>query len=281
MRELEGKLWGAKEKLQWTFSIVAAAHGIAMAKSAPHPLVLHSRRTPRAGSVTHMSASYFTPKTIRFLTALTLNNNREWFEAHRDDYEGFVREPALRLIRDFAPVLKQFSSHLLAVDKKVGGSLMRGQRDTRFSRDKSPYKTNIGIQFRHKVGRDVHAPGLYLHVAPDACFLGSGVWHPDPEALGRIRTRIVEKPKAWFKVSTDSNFRKLFDLTGESLLRPPRGTDPDHPAISDLKRKDHIAIAPLTERDITSPRLLETVSARFSLTKSYFRFLCEALELPF
>jgi uncharacterized protein (DUF2461 family) len=110
------------------------------------------------GSLFHMPESYFSPKTLKFLSALTLNNNREWFALHRDDYEELVREPALRLIRNFAPGLKKISSHLLAVDKKVGGSLIRVQRDARFSANKSPYKTNIGIQFRHKVGRDIHAP---------------------------------------------------------------------------------------------------------------------------
>ncbi len=232
-------------------------------------------------SVIHMADGYFSHKTFKFLTALTLNNSRDWFELHKDDYEGFVREPALQLIRDFAPVLKRFSPQLLAVDKKVGGSLMRVYRDTRFGADKSPYKTNIGIQFRHKVGRDVHAPGLYVHVAPDECFLGSGVWRPDPDALSRIRERIMEKPKTWIKVSTDRQFRKLFELSGESLSRPPRGMDPDHPAISDLKRKDHIAIAPLSVRELISPQLLKTLHERFSLTKPYFRFLCEALELTF
>ena len=228
-----------------------------------------------------MPESYFSQKTFKFLTALTLNNSRDWFERHKDEYEGLVRGPALELIRDFAPVLKRFSPHLLAVDKKVGGSLLRVHRDTRFGADKTPYKTNIGIQFRHDVGKDIHAPGLYFHVSPDECFLGSGVWHPDPETLARIRKRIIEKPKAWTKASAETKFRAVFDLAGDSLSRPPRGIDPDHPAIEDLKRKDHIAAATLSVRDVTSPSLLKTLHDRFSLTKPYFRFLCQALDLQF
>jgi uncharacterized protein (TIGR02453 family) len=228
-----------------------------------------------------MAAGYFDAKTLKFLTALTLNNDREWFEQHKADYEAIVREPALRLIRDFAPTLKHISTHFLAVDKKVGGSLMRVQRDTRFAADKTPYKTNIGIQFRHEVGKDVHAPGLYIHIAPDECFLGSGIWHPDADTLARIRQRIVDKPKLWFKASTASPFRKRFDLGGDSLARPPRGVDADHPALGDLKRKDHIAAAALSVRDISSPKLIELLYERFSLTKPYLRFLCDALELPF
>lgn len=228
-----------------------------------------------------MAESYFSPKTLKFLTALALNNNREWFERHKADYEGIIREPALRLIRDFAPSLKRISAHLLAIDKKVGGSLMRVYRDTRFGADKTPFKTNIGIQFRHTAGKDVHAPGLYLHVAPDECFLASGVWRPDAPALSLIRTRIIEKTKAWTKASTDPRFVELFALDGESLARPPRGVDPNHPAIVDLKRKDHIAVATLSVRELSSTKLVELLYERFSRTRPYFRFLCEALKLPF
>jgi uncharacterized protein (TIGR02453 family) len=228
-----------------------------------------------------MVEPYFSSRTLKFLTALALNNSRSWFELHKADYEGLIRGPALRLIRDFAPSLKKISTHLVASDKKVGGSLMRVHRDTRFGTDKTPFKTNIGIQFRHAAGKDVHAPGLYLHVAPDECFLASGVWHPDSESLSRIRNRIAEKTKAWVKASTDPKFASLFELSGESLARPPRGFDPNHSAIADLKRKDHIALATLSLRDISSSNLVKTMYDRFGRTKPYFRFLCEALALPF
>ena len=228
-----------------------------------------------------MAEGYFSQKTLRFLTALALNNDREWFEMHKADYECLVREPALELIRDFAPALKKISPHMLAINKKVGGSLMRVQRDTRFSPDKTPYKTNIGIQFRHEIGKDVHAPGFYLHIAPDGCFFGTGVWHPDAEALAKIRARIIEKPNLWNKVSKEPKFRALFELGGDSLTRPPRGIDPDHPAINDLKRKDHVAMTNLSPRDAFSPQLLKTLFEGLYLTKAYTRFLCGALELPF
>ncbi len=228
-----------------------------------------------------MADGYFTPKTLKFLTALALNNNRAWFEAHKSDYEGQVREPALELIRNIAPALKKFSPHVVAVDKKFGGSLMRVQRDTRFSSNKSPYKTNIGIQFRHAVGKDVHAPGLYFHIAPDECFIGVGLWHPEADALARIRQRIIEKPKLWQKVSQDPKFRAVFDLGGDSLSRPPRGIDPSHPAIEDLKRKDHIAAAALSLRELYSTKLLATLYQRFNLAKPYFKFLCDSLGLAF
>jgi uncharacterized protein (TIGR02453 family) len=106
-----------------------------------------------------MPTPYFTKQTFTFLSNLADNNTREWFEEHKQDYENFVREPALDFISDMGNEMPAISKHFLAVPKKVGGSLMRVQRNLRFSRDKTPYKTNIGIQFRHEVGKDIHAPG--------------------------------------------------------------------------------------------------------------------------
>ena len=145
-----------------------------------------------------MAATFggFHPTLFSFLAELELNNEREWFQEHRDRYEREVREPAMGFIRAMAKPLTKISPHLLAVDKKVGGSMMRVHRDVRFSKDKSPYKTNVGIQFRHSAGKDVHAPGLYVHLAPDECFLGAGLWRPERDALAGIRKTIAERPRA-------------------------------------------------------------------------------------
>ncbi len=225
--------------------------------------------------------NYFSSQTFQFLTRLTLNNSREFFEQHKAEYERNVREPALALIRDFAPRLRGISRHFVASDKKVGGSLMRVNRDVRFSADKSPYKTNVGIQFRHEAGKDVHAPGLYLHVSPEECFLGSGIWHPEPEVLALIRERILEKPKAWQKAAFAPSFREHFELSGDSLKRAPRGIGADHPFVRDLMRKDHIAILSLTERQVVSRNLPEMMAERLALSRPYLKFLCAAQGLPF
>jgi len=110
-----------------------------------------------------MTDRYFGKQTFTFLLSLAGNNEREWFAAHRQEYEDFVRTPALDLISDMSDDMPAISRHFLAQPKKMGGSLMRIYRDTRFSRDKAPYKTNIGIQFRHEQGKDIHALGYYLH----------------------------------------------------------------------------------------------------------------------
>ncbi len=228
-----------------------------------------------------MSRTYFSKQTFAFLNALAQNNERAWFEQHQQEYEDFVRTPALDFISDMSDEMPAISRHFLAQPKKVGGSLMRVQRDTRFSKDKTPYKTNIGIQFRHEVGKDVHAPGYYLHIEPGECFIGIGLWRPEADALFRIRTAIVEKPEAWLAARDDKAFRKLFTLEGDTLANAPRGFAKDHPLVSDLKYKDFIGMSALPQSTITSGQLREQVVAQFRAAAPYMRFLCQALELKF
>ena len=109
--------------------------------------------------MTKVDANPFGCGLLKFLRALDRNNDSQWFEAHKDDYEGEVREPALAFIRKMERHVHRISPHLTAKPTKVGGSLMRVHRDVRFSKDKRPYMTNVGIQFRHEAGKDVHAPG--------------------------------------------------------------------------------------------------------------------------
>lgn len=223
----------------------------------------------------------FTQSTFDFLDELAANNNRNWFEANKPRYESLVREPALEFIEAMGPVLKAFAPSFRAEPRKMGGSLMRVFRDTRFSRDKTPYKTNIGIQFRHALGKDVHAPGFYVHIATDECFFGAGCWHPDADALGRVRDLIAKKPEKWFSARDDKKFVAQWELWGDRLTRPPRGYDVNHPAIADLKRKDFIGIAPLSGADISGPSLVKLAGKRFAETAPFMKFLCEALEVPY
>ena len=221
----------------------------------------------------------FGPGLLRFLGQLERNNDRAWFKARQDRYEAEVREPALAFIRAMARHVEKFSPHLVASDRKVGGSLMRVHRDVRFSRDKSPFKTNIGIQFRHAVGKDVHAPGLYVHIAPEGCFLGCGVWHPDAKALRAIRGHIRDHGERWQKAVGGRRFRAEFQLSGESLTRPPKGFEATHPWIEDLKRTDFVGVASLTAREVVAPDFSRIAARRLSAAKPLMAFLCEALEL--
>lgn len=216
-----------------------------------------------------------------FLQDLERNNDKGWFERNKERYEREVREPALALIRALEPRLERISPHLLASDKRVGGSLMRIHRDVRFSRDKSPYKTNLGIQFRHESGKDAHAPGLYMHVQPGECFLGAGMWQPDAPSLRAVRDAIVADPEGWKKVRDDRALRRHWSLAGDALTRPPRGFDADHPLVEDLKRKDFVVVAPLDEKRLVSPDLVNTLAQRFREAGPWMAFQTRALGLPF
>lgn len=222
----------------------------------------------------------FTPASFKYLEKLNANNNRIWFESHRQEYEDAVRTPALDFIAAMADDLHGLSPHFLALPRKVGGSLMRVHRDVRFGKDKRPYKTNIGIQFRHTQGKDVHAPGFYVHLEPKACFLGVGIWHPDAPALARIRTAIMENSAAWIKASRDKKFARTYKLAGDSLANAPRGYAKDHPLLQDLKRKDFIAVAEFSSSLATNARFQTEVVKSFRIALPYMRFLCRSLELP-
>jgi uncharacterized protein (TIGR02453 family) len=223
----------------------------------------------------------FSSNTFRFLDELTTNNNRTWFEANKKSYELLVREPALDFIEEMAPVLASFAPSFRAEPRKIGGSLMRVYRDTRFSRDKTPYKTNIGIQFRHQLGKDIHAPGFYVHIASDECFFAAGCWHPEPDALNKIRNMIAEKPEKWIAARDDKKFLAQWNLRGDSLTRPPRGYDANHPLIADIKRKDFVALSPLSLAGVTGKGLVKLSGKRFATVVPLMRFLCEANSVPF
>jgi uncharacterized protein (TIGR02453 family) len=219
--------------------------------------------------------------TVAFLSELAANNNRAWFAENRQRYEDSVREPALAFIDAIGPGLKRISRHFTATPRRSGGSLMRIYRDTRFSKSKLPYKTNIGMQFRHELGRDVHAPGFYVHIEPGDCFVGAGIWRPEADVLGTIRLRIAESPGAWRRARDAKGFAASFELVGEQLKRMPRGFSADHPMADDLRRKDFIGFSPYEIGEITEPEFLDYVLERFADARPFMRFLCAALELRF
>lgn len=224
----------------------------------------------------------FPADTARFLAELARNNNRDWFRANKGRYERSVRGPALAFIEAMAGPLERVSRHIYADPSPSGGSLMRIYRDTRFSPDKTPYKTNIGIQFRHERCDDVHAPGLYFHIDPKECFLACGMWRPAADALFAIRTRIAEHPDLWLGARDNKAFKKVWGpLTGGTLKRPPRGFDGSHPCIDDIKRKDFLGAIDLRRADTRSPKLPAQAIKAFAAATSLMRFLCDALGLPY
>ena len=219
--------------------------------------------------------------TFDFLEELAENNDREWFAANKSRYVADVQEPALDFIRAFAPRLATISPHFTADAKVVGGSLFRIHRDTRFSKDKTPYKLNTGMQFRHAAGKDAHAPGFYLHLQPGESFAGVGLWRPETAVAYSIRAAIDERHEDWKTAAHGTTFRSTWDLTGDSLQRPPRGYSADHPLIADLKRKDFIASCALSESEVTAEGFIDDFTDRCERASPFMRFLCEAVGVAY
>ena len=218
---------------------------------------------------------FFQPELFDFLRQLKRHNNREWFAKNKLRYQTLAVEPAMRFITGFAPHLAKLSPYFVADARPTRGSLFRIYRDTRFATDKRPFKTHVGIHFWHNTGKDAHAPVFYLHLEPDGCFAAAGVWHPDNQVLTRIRSAIVRNPERWGKI------RRKLELDGDSLARPPRGFDPQHPHIEDIKRKDFVASVELAEADICAPRFIPTFTSVCKQMAPLVEFTTAALELKY
>jgi uncharacterized protein (TIGR02453 family) len=225
--------------------------------------------------------NYFGKDSFKFLRDLARHNERAWFHANKARYEAAVRDPFLALIGDLTEPLAKVSAHYRADAKPLGGSLFRIQRDTRFANDKTPYKTHAGAQFYHVRGRKAEAPVFYLHLQPGASFIAAGLWHPQPETQRRLRAFLVDNPAAWKKAAHAPAFARRYALEGDALARAPRGFDPEHELIEDLKRKDFVAIRPLGDDIMLGPRLKQGVAEDFARLAPFVDYLCAALDLEF
>ncbi|MEO1227658.1 MAG: DUF2461 domain-containing protein [Myxococcota bacterium] len=229
-----------------------------------------------------MSAPTLPPELFDFFRELAVHNDREWFAENKERYEAQVKGPLLDFINGFAPKLNAISPQIVADSRPNGGSMFRIYRDTRFSKDKTPYKTHAALQFRHAAGKDVHAPGFYLHLEPDSVFMGAGLWRPETKYANAIREAILEAPERWKKATRKKSFADKFELRGESLKRRPKMVDTDdHPLIEDLKRKDFIAVHDFDAAEALQSNFLSTFAARCRVASDFMSFLCEAVELEY
>ena len=216
---------------------------------------------------------FFRPELFAFLRQLKRHNNRDWFARNKARYENVILEPALMFISSFGPHLHKLAPHFVADPRPTRGSLFRIYRDTRFSPDKSPFKTHVGIHFSHASGKDAHAPVFYLHLEPANCFAAAGVWHPDNIVLTRIRMAIAAQPEQWAKA------RRKLELEGDSLMRPPRGFDPNHRFIEDIKLKDYVASVELTQEKVCGPKFMQDFAAACRAMLPLVEFTTRALGL--
>ena len=218
---------------------------------------------------------------FRFFEELAANNNRPWFNDNKARYYESVVNPVSEFIVCMAPRLRRISPHYVADPRPHGGSMFRIYRDTRFSGDKSPYKTHAGVHFRHAAGRDAHAPGFYVHLAADGLYFGGGIWRPPNPQLNRIRAFIVDNARSWGRIANARAVREAGGIDGDALKRPPRGYDADHPHIEDLKRKSFYLMTKAPPEDALQAGFDTQVAAAFRRAAPLTRFVCDALDLPF
>ena len=231
-----------------------------------------------------MATKHFTPALFAFLRELEANNEKAWWDANKDRYQTVVRDPALDFITDFGGRLQKLSPHFVADARTTGGSLMRPYRDTRFSNDKTPYKTNVGIQFRHEAGKDIHAGMERAEQPRSRCFAGVGLWHPETQVARSLRQAINDQPDEWAAATKIEEFAKTWTLDqddDELLKRVPPGLDPDHPYADDLRMKSFIAGANLSQKQVTGAGFDEQLAGMFTRASRFTHFLCDALGLPF
>lgn len=230
-----------------------------------------------------MSTRYFSPAVFAFLRELAENNEKTWWEENKQRYIETIREPARDFIADFGDRIGRISPHFTADTRTNGGSLMRPYRDMRFSNG-VPYKTNVGIQFRHESGKDVHAPGFYLHLEPGRCFAGVGLWRPEAVVARTIRQAINDDPEGWREAAHSRTFTEIWQIGSEDedrLQRIPKELDPGHPFPDDLRLRSFTASTRITQKLVTSSGFTDELFVMFDGAGPYTRFLCSATGMPF
>jgi uncharacterized protein (TIGR02453 family) len=218
----------------------------------------------------------FPEETISFFKKLKKNNNREWFAAHKNEFEEDVKFPMQCFIASLAPLFGEFAPE---VDIDPKRSLFRIYRDTRFSKDKTPYKTHAAAHFVLRgMPKGLVGSGYYFHIEPGEVFLGAGIYIPDGEQIKKIRAAIDSRSKEFLSIINDKTFKKRFGtLTGTRLQRVPTGYAPDHPMAEYLKLKNFFAGVTLTEDVILKPKFLRDAAKIYSEATPFVRFFNEAL----
>jgi uncharacterized protein (TIGR02453 family) len=226
----------------------------------------------------------FSPAALRFFRQLARHNDKRWFEANRDTYEQSVREPMRELIEEMDARFMRFAPEIGGDPKR---SMFRINRDIRFSKDKSPYKTNAGCWFHHRKasGRvggeaDEGSAGFYFHLEPGKSLVAAGLWMPPRPQLNRLRAAIAENPESFIRM-TRALPKRFGGLDDSAMLkRMPRGYAEDHPAAQWLRCQSFTSGRALTDAQVSSAKLPATLAREFEGLLPLVRWLNGALGLP-
>lgn len=225
----------------------------------------------------------FSPRAFTFLRQLKKNNNREWFLSHKDDFETHLVQPMRDLVEEMDVRLAGFAPEIGGSPKR---SIFRIYRDVRFSKDKSPYKTNMGCWFTHVraghgVGSETHGAGagFYFHLEPGGCFAAAGIWMPPRESLAAIRGAIAEDYGTLKKITGNPGFKRKFGTLSEEkmLTRVPKPWDKEHPAGDFLRRSSFTVSTQVPDADVTTDRLPALLEKHYTSALPLVRWLNASL----
>jgi uncharacterized protein (TIGR02453 family) len=217
----------------------------------------------------------FPPEALAFLRQLKRHNNREWFQKNKETYDQKVKAPMVELVLALGREMKQFAPEMLADPARA---IYRIYRDTRFSPDKTPYKTHIAAVFTPRGLEKHNCAGLYFHVSPGEVEIAGGVYLPEPQVLRAIREQIAAQHKKLRSIVEAPEFRKRFGKPwGEQLTRAPKGFPPDHPAADLLRYKQLLADVARPPELAESSKLFPTLVSHFRAMMPLVRFLNEPL----
>lgn len=213
--------------------------------------------------------------TLQFLKAIKKNNNREWFEKNRPKYEN-AKEDYLQFVTEVLDGIKKTDQSLQFLEPKQ--CVFRIHRDARFSKNKDPYKTNFGASFS-KGAKKIDTAGYYFHLEPGACFIGGGFWFPMAPELNKIRQEMDYCFKEFKSIINAKKFKNNYGVLNETdkLVRPPKGYEPNNPAIEYLKLKNFTATMEITDADVLNKNLVKKVISSFEALSPLVHFLNKAI----
>ena len=219
--------------------------------------------------------SCFPPEALAFLRALKRHNRREWFKPRKEKYEALVRAPMIAIVERLADDFRTFAPDLVVSPKT---SVYRVYRDTRFSENKTPYKTHVAAIFPSRGLPKHQGAGLYFHVSPDEVWVGGGMYAPDTSQLQAVREHLASNLKRLKRIVESPAFRReVGSLEGERLKRVPRGFPGDHPAADYLRYRQFIVGREFPAAFATSPRFYDAILKLFQRVAPFSRFLNEPL----
>lgn len=214
--------------------------------------------------------------SLKFLKDLKKNNNKPWFESHRNQFESTKT--------DFLSMVELVIKAISTFDKPIGrleakNCTFRINRDVRFSKNKAPYKNNMAAYF-NKDGKKGLGSGYYLHIEPGKSFVAGGIWMPEPAILAGIRQEIDYSFDDWKKIVENKTFKTIFPegITGDALTRPPKGYEETNPAIEYIKRKSFIVTRSFTDTDVQGKNFVNEVAKTFKAMKPLIDFLNIVVE---